>query len=141
MGTKLVHKLSSDNDSPFLVIGIASHENDYRISWALNSALDVNFIKTENLQVFNKKFNETQEFSMYISGTEESMPLFKLISNRCDNGFLLEDLRTIDFILLIENSDKLGDSTLLLQQLKGVPFVSTAFVLNPANIKGLSRIK
>jgi len=141
MGTKSVHKLSPVNESPFILIGISSHENDYRISWAINNTLGFNFIKTNNHKAFHKKFNETQEFSMYISSSDENSPVFKLISNRCDNGFLLEEFRTIDYVLLIENSDKLDDNSETVRQLKTIPFISTAFLINLSSLKNVSRIK
>jgi hypothetical protein len=141
MGNKSVHKLSSAVENTSVIIGIASHENDYRISWALNSNLGFHFIKTDNYQTFHKRFNEMQEFSMYISEEDEGSLILKLIANRCDNGFLVEDLRTIDYFFIIENSDISNDGSGFVQQLKSIPFISTAFIINPASVKGLSRIK
>jgi hypothetical protein len=141
MGNKSVHKLSSVIENTSVIIGIASHENDYRISWALNSTLGFHFIKTDNYQAFHKRFNEMQEFSMYISEEDEGSLIIKLIANRCDNGFLVEDLRTIDFFFIIENPDGYGDGGIFVQQLKSISFISTAFIINPSTIKGLNRIK
>jgi hypothetical protein len=141
MGTKSVHKLSSPAEPVLSIIGIASHENDYRISWALNNALGFNFVKTDNLKSFHKKFNEFQEFSMYLSFSDDLSPVYKLISNRCDNGFLLEELRTIDYLLIIENSDKLTNINDVVLQLKSIPFIATAFILNPSSVKSINRLK
>jgi hypothetical protein len=141
MGNKSVHKLTPECSTPFLIIGIASHENDYRISWALNSTLGFHFTKTDNHKVFHKRFNEMQEFSMYRSNDDDASPVYKLIANCCDNGFLLEELRTIDFVLVVENAASLGDGSQTIHQLKGIPFISTAFIVNPSTLKGLNRIK
>ena len=34
---KKVHKLKIDTQFPFQIIGISSHENDYRLIWAVNT--------------------------------------------------------------------------------------------------------
>lgn len=141
MGTKSVLKLSPDFETPFILIGIASHENDYRISWALNTNLGFQFVKSENHRVFHKKFNELQEFSLYVSHSNNNGPSFKLLSNRCDNGFLLEDLKNIDFLMVVEEPDKLGDINNFVSQLKSISFISTAFVLNTTTLKNINRLK
>jgi len=141
MSNKSVHKLNSEIEKELIFIGIASHENDYRISWALNSTIGFNFVKTDNHISVNKRLNETQEFSMYISRGDEEGVVYKLISNRCDNGFLLEEIRNIDFVLVIENKDKLLDISELITKIRTIPFISAAFLLNSLTAKGKNRIK
>ena len=141
MGAKSVHKLSSENDTNILLFGIASHENDYRISWALNNTIGLKFIKSENHQSFHKRFNEMQEFSAYTSLETEDLPMCKLIANRCDNGFLLEELKNIDYLLLVESGEKQLDVNLFIQQIRSISFIATAFTINPSSIKAINRIK
>lgn len=140
MSKKNVHTLASDTNHNLIIIGIASHENDYRISWALNSTLELKFVKADNFQSFHKRFAETQEFSMYINPENDTFPLCKLISNRCDNGFLIEELRNLDYILLLENNENKLDKNWFIQQLRTIPFISTAFEINPATVKSIGRI-
>lgn len=141
MSNKSVHKLPPETEKEVILVGIASHENDYRISWALNNNLGFQFVKADNHLSLNKRLNETQEFSMYISRNDEDGTVFKLISNRCDNGFLLEELRNIDFILVIEQVEKSIDIPELITKIRTIPFISAAFLLSTISAKGLGRIK
>jgi hypothetical protein len=141
MGTnKNIHTLSSENNTGFSLLGISSHENDYRISWALNNLLGLKFMKAENHKSNNKRLGEIQEFSMYISHPDEYSPIFRLISNRCDNGFLLEELKNIDYILRIDPVDSNLDLNNIYQKIKSVPLISAIFPLKPETIKSLNRL-
>ena len=104
MGKKNVHKLSGEAETTVILIGISSHENDYRISWALNEHLGFRFTKSENYKVLNQRLKEFKEFSVYLYINNHDSNTYRLISNRCDDGFLIEELKNIDFLLLIEES-------------------------------------
>lgn len=141
MGSKKnIHTLSSTSQSDFFLLGISSHENDYRISWALNNQLGLKLTKTANHQSLNKRLGETQEFSTYISQTDEFSPVYKLISNRCDNGFLLEELKNIDYILRIEPMEASINIDDVFQKVKEIQLISATFRLNPQTIKSIGRL-
>ena len=141
MGKKNVHKLSPEPAASIFIAGIASHENDYRISWALNDTLGWKLAKTENHLSLNKRLNVTQEFSKYSFHTNESSPSFTLLSNRCDNGFLLEQYKNIDFVLIIEDPAGHYNFSEFTAQLKNVPFISAVFPFEPKNLKNMDRLK
>jgi hypothetical protein len=137
---KNIHTIDKDNHPECYFLGISSHENDYRISWAMNNLLGLKFIKADNHKSFNKRLGEMQEFSIYISEMDEFSPKYKLISNRCDNGFLLEDLKNIDFLLLVEHIGNTTNTADLLQQIKSIPFISAVFPLHYAALKYAYRL-
>jgi len=104
----------------FAIIGISSHENDYRLSWSINEQLGLAFAKAENVIT-----SDGREFSCFVHEYDKQ-PLL-LISNRCDNGFLLEKYKNFDYILKFntelnetEIAERLGD-------LRSVPLISAAF--------------
>ncbi len=135
MYKKSIHKLSIPTEESSLILGISSHENDYRLSWALNQYLGFHLIKSENHSVYDQKLNENQEFSVYSWLNDQSIS-YRLISNRCDNGFLLEEFRNIDFILIVEPDAGNEFTSDLLLSIKMIPFVSAVFPLNVAKGKG-----
>jgi hypothetical protein len=140
MGKRDVHRLSSDTETPRILLGISSHENDYRLSWAINQHLGYKFTKAENYQSFNQRLNENQEFSTYCFVDEENGDTFRLISNRCDNGFLLDELKNIDFLLLIDAHNNAFNPADLLTKVKAVPFVSAIFKIEINTLKNKKRI-
>jgi len=132
---KKVHKLVTEPTEQFLLIGIVSHENDYRLSWAFNQYMKMKFVKTESLVINQPKLEENPAFSVYKYEDEESYVLYYLIANKSENGFLIPELKNVDFILKI--SGELKDYTLkdLLARIKKMEFISTAFKIEDLSSK------
>lgn len=135
MGKKDVHKLSTKAEINIILLGISSHENDYRISWALNEHLGFRFTKTENHKVLNQRLKELQEFSTSHYTKNENSNTYRLISNRCDNGFLIEELKNIDFLLIIEEKEISTPIQELIAKIKAIPFISAVFSIDLSSLK------
>ena len=140
MGKKDVHKLSPEPGQSLVLLGISSHENDYRLSWGINENLGFKLVKTENHISFNQRLNLNQEFSTYSYRANENSNTYRLIANRCDNGFLLEELKNIDFLVLIEPSDPLFNAKELITNLRTVPFVFAVFNIEINTLKSRKRL-
>jgi len=125
MAKRKVVKLIDTDPVVFTVIGISSHENDYRLSWSINEHLRLAFAQGDSIVT-----GAGNEFTCFVHEDEQQRLL--LISNRCDNGFLLEKSKNFDFILKINaglNDTELSD---WLRNLRKVPLVSAAFPI-PVN--------
>ncbi len=99
------------------VIGISSHENDYRLSWSLNEHLGFSFAQDQDMIT-----DSDNEFSCFIHHDENQ--ILKLISNRCDNGFLLNKYKNFDFILKIEPKLSSTELDACIDKLKKIPLIS-----------------
>jgi len=110
------------NTSPviFTVIGISSHENDYRLSWNINELLGCTFIQGDSLVTGAGK-----EFTCFVH--EDGNQRLVLVSNRCDNGFLLEKYKNFDFVLKFDSELGEAEISAWLRNLRKVPLVSAAF--------------
>jgi len=138
--TKKSHKLVLEDDFQFLLIGISSHENDYRISWAINIQLKMALKRTDNLHIHNPRISEEQEFSLYQFTDPETLLHYDLFSNRCDNGFLLEEMKNIDYILKISGDANKNFPTQLVNKLKKIDIITTAFEINPLKLKSRKKL-
>ena len=104
----------------FTVIGISSHENDYRLSWSINEQLEYTFIHGDSLITSIGK-----EFACFIH--EDDNQRLVLISNRCNNGFLLGKHKNFDFILKFDSELNEAEISAWLRDLRKVPLVSAVF--------------
>ena len=104
----------------FSVIGISSHENDYRLSWSINEQLGFSFAQSDSLVTGAGK-----EFTCFTHENDHQRLL--LVSNRCDNGFLLEKYKNFDFILKFEPALNETEISAWLRKLKKAPLVSATF--------------
>lgn len=138
--TRKLHKLVVEDDYNFLLIGISSHENDYRISWAINTQLKMAFKRADNLQVHNPRINENQEFSLYQYTDPETNLHYDLFSNRCDNGFFLEEIKNIDYLLKITGDFNKSFSAQLVNKLKKIDILTTAFEIDPLSLKSKKKL-
>jgi len=109
----------------FTVIGISSHENDYRLSWSINEQMGLALAHGDS-----PVHREGKEFACFVHEDENRKIL--LISNRCDNGFLLEKYRSFDFILKFDVELNETETYAWLRDLRRVPLVS-AVVHIPLN--------
>ncbi len=133
-------KLKIDDTINFKIIGISSHENDYRLVWAINNQLNTRFIRIDNLSLFDQKLNDTIEFSKYGCADEDKCLKFYLISNRCPNGFLFPQVKNFDYLFQIFGEISETEAKDILRKLKSVAVVSAAFELPPEKLKGAGRI-
>jgi hypothetical protein len=141
MAKKKVHKLKDTSPEAFRVICISSHQNDYRLSWAINEKLKIDLTRSEDHQVVSPKSNIKQTFSHYSYSQDQYEVSYHLISNKSENGYLLKKYNNIDYLLKI--SGELSNISMpeLVTLLKEIPIVNTAFELDdltPANKKRLS---
>lgn len=137
---KKSHKLIVEDDLNFFLVGISSHENDYRLSWAINAHLKMALKRTDNLQIYNTRIKQDQEFSMYQYADPETVLHYNLIANRCDNGFLLEEMKNIDYLLKITGDANKNFADQLANKLKKIDIITTAFEIYPAELKSRKKL-
>jgi len=120
MAKRKVVKLMDTSPVVFTIIGISSHENDYRLSWSINEQLRLAFAQGDSIVT-----DAGNEFTCFVH--EDDLQRLLLISNRCDNGFLLDKYKNFDFILKINAELTDAEMTEWLRNLKKVSLVSVAF--------------
>ena len=134
------HKLNVKPDYRFLLIGISSHENDYHLCWAINQHMKLDMQKTSDLVTYNPKQDENQSFSMFRSEDEETLLTYYLLSNRCDNGFLIKELRNIDFFLQVHGEVTKTFVDKFLKDLARISVIITSFQIEPESLKSKDRL-
>jgi hypothetical protein len=138
--TKKIHKLTEKEEYPFKLAGISSAENDYRLSWLLNQILGLNLVRTDNLEIFHKRLDDKQAFSQFEYFDEDSLLQYRLISNRSFNGYLLEEMTNLDYLLQITGDTDEGWMGKLIQRMKGIDGINLAFQIDPINLKSRKKL-
>ena len=117
----------------FTIIGISSHENDYRLLWSINEKLNFSFSRGDNLVA-----GDGNEFSRFFHSDSDQQLV--LVSNRCDDGFLLEKYKGLDFVLKFDTVLKNDDINTWIRNLRKSPLVSAAFHI-PADDKTIQLLR
>ncbi|MCK4663857.1 MAG: IPExxxVDY family protein [Bacteroidales bacterium] len=128
------HKLKIKPVYEFSLICISSHENDYRFVWLLNNKLNFSFIRKDDIEIENKKFQELQKFSLFSYYDEENDIQFNIISNRCENGYFIEELNNFDYFIQIIG--ELTDIQIkeLIKKIKDANTVNIATKIDPNSL-------
>jgi hypothetical protein len=133
-------KLKVGKDIPYQLIGISCHENDYRLVWAINNALKMEFVRMDNLVVHNPRLKMDLEFSRYSYQDEDRYFTYRLISNRCPDGFLFQEIKNFDFLMQIVGEMPYAEIQTFSRKLKNVEIISATFILQPLKLKGITQV-
>jgi hypothetical protein len=75
------HTLKIEDDYDFVLIGISSHEKEYRICWALNNKFKFEFKKIESLEIKGKKQLTPSFFSLFLYVDEDNFKEYFVLAN------------------------------------------------------------
>lgn len=118
--------LKIEFDYNFSLIGISSYLRDYRISWTLNKVLGIELKKEKDYEIALKNLEELQIFSHYSYMCELTQRNYHLFSNKCPLGFLLPEIKHIDYLLMLKgnfNKQDIEELCKLVRQEKHINFV------------------
>lgn len=89
-------------EEDFCLLGMVADEPDYKLCWMINQALDMNFEKQEDLQLYHRKRNEEQVFSLFSYYDSDALITYRIIRNKSENGYFLDELKNIDYLIHIQ---------------------------------------
>jgi hypothetical protein len=133
-------KLQISDEINFKLLGISSHENDYRLVWAINHQLGLHFSRVENLTVHQAKLDTDLEFSRFLHTDEDRILTYYLISNRCPDGFLFPEIMKLDYLLQIVGEAGYENMDMVMKEFKKIDIISAVFLIDPKQLKGIERI-
>ena len=134
------HKLFLEEEYNFDLIGICCSHSDYRLCWAMNSALEINLSKSEDYYLKNKKDGEYY-FSFYEYTDEETLQSYYLLKNLSFDNYkrLIPEQDQIDYFLIIkDNYDLILND--FLTRLKKIDCILTAFKFDPEQLKSKANL-
>lgn len=117
------------------MFGLSSHENDYRLVWNINQGFSFNFERAKNHKIISKKTGAEIEFTLYSYDDEDTFYLYHLIANKSDQNFLLEELKNIDFLIMVRGEFTEAFSNGFQNRLKKIETVQGVFKIDPASLK------
>jgi hypothetical protein len=114
----------------FTLLGVSCHLKDYRLSYLLNKKLELEFVKMEDFT----------GYSFYFCRDEDRFNAYYLLGNRSQDTILFPGLKQTDFILLVEGPFKKVQKDKLLENMRGIQNVLTAFEIRFETIKNYETV-
>jgi hypothetical protein len=127
-----IYHLDIEIEYDFELIGLSSHEKDYRLAWSLNRQMGWSLKRTNDIELARPEGFLTCACFEYTTLHEKTK--FTLLDNKSDAGLLMAELPQFDFLLKIENLQQpLSDD--FYRQLKKTPLLIASFLLATEKLK------
>lgn len=89
-------------EEDFCLLGVVADEPDYKLCWRINQALELGFEKLDDLKLFHRKLQEEQLFSNFVYQDEDALVTYRIIKNRSEQGYFLDELKNLDYLVHIQ---------------------------------------
>lgn len=127
-------------DFDFKLIGISSYENDYKLCWQLNRRFSFDFSRQKDLETLQPRTGRKLRFPVFRYTDPDTGFEYYLISNRHPWGNLVPEQKKTDYFMKIEGDPELIDEGLLVQGIRDIPSVVTAFPVNVRELRSVENI-
>lgn len=127
--------LKFEIDLDFILIAITTSLKDYRICYLINKHLNFNFCKAADLEIDINAGKEPAYFSIYNDSWEASETDFYFIANKGTEGYLVPEMRSTDYFIMIKNYIDSDDLDTLITSLNKIPEIVAAVKIDPKKLK------
>ncbi|RFZ91962.1 IPExxxVDY family protein [Mucilaginibacter conchicola] len=127
--------LKFEIDLDFVLIAITTSLKDYRICYYINKCLNFNFTRTDDLQLDNHINGSAMLFSFYKYSWETTETDFYFIGNKGTEGYLVPEMRSADYFIMIKNYIDDDDLDGIISGLNKIPEIVAAVKIDPKKIK------
>lgn len=118
----------------FLLLGIVSREKFHRLVWLINEQLGHNYAHAGELELFDQE-KSTAAFTKYEFIDELNHLEFVLFENKDESVYLIPEMRTIDYFMMIKGALDFVDLKVLIQNLKPVDSIQLISEIDPQKLK------
>lgn len=126
------HILAGDFDFDFKLLGIISHAQDYRLSWAINQKIKIQLERDKEIELFEK--NKPILFSSFSYFPDDSEKEYRLIANKNKQHHLVPEQKHANFLLHLYDVEE-EELQKIINKLKMINVVLMCFEINVSNLK------
>lgn len=130
---KLTLKFEPDLD--FTLIAITAPLKDYRFCFKVNKQLSREFYRIDELKLSFNADDESFYFSRYYYRDNQNENEYYLLANKGSEGFLIPEMKTVDYFLLIYNFIDSDDIQGIISGLNKINEVLVAAEVDPKKLK------
>jgi len=151
------HTLEIEYDYDFVLIGISSHEKDYRFCWALNKKLGLELVKQDSLEIKGKKQTTPSYFSFFLFNDEDQYTEYSVVANfseskalavkeehtlfagepsrESENEFLVPEQKQMNYFFIVRGELEDDEVEELLKQIRDIDMVQTAVRIDAKSLR------
>ena len=130
---KLILKYELDLD--FVLIALTVPLRDYRLCFNINKQLNLEFYRIEELSLQVNSNSAVSYFSRYHYHFPQTETDFYLLANKGTESFLIPEMKTVDYFIVIKNYVDEEDLLNFITGLNKIPEVQVAVEVDPQKLK------
>jgi hypothetical protein len=134
--SKKILKLPVQNEFDFFLAGLISGYKDYRLCFDLNNALQLNFLRGNDVVLPAGKPGSSTRHS-YFTGEGKDGEMYHVISNRDKDGtgYFIPEMKNIDYFLVVSAAPPGFRMDALVKTTRQVEIISGVYDLDPTELK------
>jgi hypothetical protein len=130
-------KLFIEPSFDFELLGLVSPVKDYKMAWLINRDLDLDLVRSEDLQI-EFLSSPRLEISQYFLSLPHGY--IQLLKNKAINtsqqlAYLIPELRNLDYFLLVQDQTQQLSITTFVDHLSKNPFIQSVVRLDVSKLK------
>jgi hypothetical protein len=122
-------------DYDFTLVAIVTSLKQYRLTSYLNKALELQFLRTDDIQNQYNDDHEDASYTRYCADDDENEVSFDVISNKHENGPLIKEKKEVDFFLLVHGPKSKIKLVDLIGKINSIQNVQLAFEVDASQLK------
>jgi hypothetical protein len=135
------HKLEMAINEDYCLLGVMSDEPDYRLCWIINRVIGTDFTRQDDQVLYHRKLESEQTFSVFSYRDEEALLTYRIIRNRVPEGFFLDELKNLDYLIHIQGEIDPDKIRQFMQQVAAIPEVRMCLPVELARIRNQERLQ
>lgn len=130
----MVQFLDFETEYDFLLLGVFCAYRDYKFCFELNNALELSFERLDDFEMTLEKKGSKGQFPLFFAENSDEEEFF-VLGNKGSNGLFIQELKQVDYFLLVRNNTRYTTSELLIERIKSIEIVSSVMEYFPQDLK------
>jgi hypothetical protein len=124
----------------FELLAIVSAVNIYQLVFTISNRTGLNFETDEPLKIWHPKLTNPQIFTVFVSDDDENFITLRIIANKCENGFLIEELKNIDFLIHLSGENDENFTKNFFEKIKQSPEIQAVYNIEPNSLASKQKL-
>lgn len=133
-------KLKIDPDFNFILVGLSTPLQDYRLAWWLNKVLHKQLARVGDLVLTDPESRLQTSFSRFDYSEELTRSTFHLVQNRMGSVFLLPEVREMDYLFLIKGDYYRTRQAGIAKKLRDIEQMQAVVIINPDMLRNRNNL-
>jgi hypothetical protein len=133
-------KLKIDPEFNFILIGVATPLQDYRMAWFVNNVLYKTLAKIDDLVITDPVNKIQTAYARFDFDEELTKSKFHLLQNKNGPNWLIPELKELDYLLIIRGEYYRPRKNDILKKLRAIEQIQAVVIIEPDTLKSKNNL-